>query len=69
MWTPWGDLAKCPVVSGGTVIMMKGILGAQQSVLNTDVSLFQECPLRGVPLYALYIYALYSDHSSGVYEQ
>ena len=25
--------------------------GTQQSVLNTEVSLFQRCPLRGVPLY------------------
>ena len=28
----------------------ESIFGTQQSVLNTEVSLFQGCPLRGVPL-------------------
>ena len=30
--------------------------GTQQNILNTEVSLFQGCPLGGVPLHTLLLY-------------
>ena len=49
-----GDLVKCPVLRGvlisGVNLYNESISGTWQSVLNIEVSLFQECPLRGVSL-------------------
>ena len=48
LWTSWGPgevycIERCP--------FRKAYLG-YSSVLNTEVSLFQGCPLGGVPLYS-----------------
>ena len=60
-----GDLVKCPVYRGvlisgvnlnntihvaAIVLMPLHLFGTKQSALNTEVSLFQGCPLRGAPL-------------------
>ena len=39
-------IERCPYFRG----KISSIFGTQQNVLNTEVSLFQGCPLRGVPL-------------------
>ena len=41
----------CPHFRGTFIYCIDSIFGTQQSVRNTEVSLFQCCPLRGVPLY------------------
>ena len=50
-----GDLScieRCPHFRG-KFTLRKYYFGTQQSVLISGVSLFQGCPLRGVPLYVM----------------
>ena len=53
LWTLGGPgkvscIERCPRFRGK--LYEKSISGTYQSVLNTEVSLFHGCPLRGVPL-------------------
>ena len=54
LWTLWepGEVSfieRCLHFGGN--LYQESIFEAQQNVLNTEVSLFQGCPLGGVPLY------------------
>ena len=58
LWTLWGPgkvscIERCPHFRGKFLIRN----GTQQSAWNTEVSLFQGCPLSGVPLYSVSAYA------------
>ena len=56
MWTPWGPgevscIERCPHFKGKCTFM-KAYLGHNKvSLINTEVSSFRGCPIRGVLLY------------------
>ena len=51
LWTPWGP-GKVPCIEKCPHFRAKLYLGCQnkECILNIEVSLFHECPLRGIPL-------------------
>ena len=53
LWTPWGP-GEVSCIEWNPSIA--DTLRTWQSVLYREVSLFQGCPLRGVPLYCCIVY-------------